>query len=520
MEKNKKNKIIGLSIGILVVLIIVVSSTYAYWQITRTQETPNDIVAACLNLDLKDASTENTGINLDSAWPISDEEGKKLTGYTFTVTNNCNEEINYIVGLNRVEEENYLQDSSIKLQLDDNSSFTYGDLSDVEYVDPDNTEYTARSSKQVSVETISAKGTNTHTIRVWVSSDAPVSEQSKTFLGQVFITGGQGIEKPKECFAIADNGTITGYNYECGTEVVVPAEINGIQVKNISQASFANGNILMYALYNEETKDSIVIHYYTETIGVEDFINSYIDRYCSNPGTCTLEDLEEEGHKIVVTQEEFNGSLAKYEAGGYVVTTIRKNYFDVETKEYDMEPRALITSLDLSNTIYLETIGKSAFRGGYYSDIMIGDNCIVNDTSGAAYYCYGNLEKITFPKNGNIIIENEAFWRNRITEITIPSSVTAIGVSAFSENLISSLVFEDTDENPSQLNEIKYQAFENNKLSKIVIPASVTSIEDYAFSSNPSLAEVIIKNTEGNVTVDSTAFPSATQVTYNPNYTE
>ena len=145
MDKNKRNKIIGLSLGILVVLIIVVSSTYAYWQITKTQKTPNDIVAACLNLDLKDASAENTGINLDSAWPISDEEGKTLTGYSFTVTHNCNEEINYIVGLNRVEEENYLQDSSIKLQLDDNSTFLYSDLSDVEYVDPDNTEYTARS---------------------------------------------------------------------------------------------------------------------------------------------------------------------------------------------------------------------------------------------------------------------------------------------------------------------------------------------------------------------------------------
>ena len=115
MEKNKRNKIIGLSIGILVVLIIVVSSTYAYWQITRTQKTPNDIVAACLNLDLKDASAENKGINLDSAWPISDEEGKTLTGYSFTVTNNCNEEINYVVGLNRVEEENFLKVIKFKI---------------------------------------------------------------------------------------------------------------------------------------------------------------------------------------------------------------------------------------------------------------------------------------------------------------------------------------------------------------------------------------------------------------------
>ena len=37
-EKKKRNKIIGISIGILVVLLVVISSTYAYWQITKSQD--------------------------------------------------------------------------------------------------------------------------------------------------------------------------------------------------------------------------------------------------------------------------------------------------------------------------------------------------------------------------------------------------------------------------------------------------------------------------------------------------
>ena len=113
--KDKK-KIIAIVIAIVAVIAIIAGSTYAYWQITRTQETPNDIVAACLSLDLQDKST---AIDLDSAWPISDEEANSLIGYTFTVTNNCDEEINYIVGLNRVEEDNYLQDTSVKVRLDE-----------------------------------------------------------------------------------------------------------------------------------------------------------------------------------------------------------------------------------------------------------------------------------------------------------------------------------------------------------------------------------------------------------------
>ena len=389
MEKNKRNKIIGLSIGILIVLIIVVSSTYAYWQITKTQETPNDIVAACLDLNLEDKSA---AIDLDSAWPISDEEGKKLTGYTFTVTNNCNEEINYIVGLNRVEEENHLQDSSIKLQLDDNSAFLYSDLSDVEYVDPDNTEYTARSSKQVSVETISANGTNTHTIRVWVSDEAPVTEQSKKFLGQVFITGGQGIEVP-ECFTIAENGTITGYNYECGTEVVVPAEINGIQVKTISAASFAEGNLEIYIL--EDNKMVV----YSPNPDYEDGITNFAKQMMCGGEDCNLEDV---GITILIGEEEYNN----FDWNSHTINEYMKQYYNPDTGTVGLATNR-IKSLNLSETVYLETIGDSSFYDS-------------------------KLNNVIFPVDGNLTIESSAFRHiPTLTEVTITKSVKHIGETAF-----------------------------------------------------------------------------------------
>ena len=83
MKDNKtKNKIIGISIGILVVLLVVISSTYAYWQITKSQEGSNDIIAACLDIDME--SVDGT-FALNPAWPLSDDEGKLLEGYTFKV---------------------------------------------------------------------------------------------------------------------------------------------------------------------------------------------------------------------------------------------------------------------------------------------------------------------------------------------------------------------------------------------------------------------------------------------------
>ena len=546
MEKNKRNKIIGLSIGILIVLIVVVSSTYAYWQITKTQETPNDIVAACLDLNLEDKSE---AIDLDSAWPISDDEASSLTGYTFTVTNNCDEEINYIVGLNRVEESNYLQDTSIKVRLDDKSSQVYGELSNVEYADSENT-YTSRVSKQVSVETISANGTNEHTMRVWVSEDAPVTEQSKIFQGQVFITGGQGIEVP-ECYTIANNGTILGYDLSCGTEVKVPAEINGIKVKTITQSSFAPNAFQMHVLYNEDTEEGKYIFYYDDTSNELAVINFMKQNFCDDPETCTLDDLESMNVSVITSVEEFD--LVNWEDySGYEVVAAN---IDPENGEL-ISVNAPIKILDLSATIYLEdimseafdynktlekiifpengniiigssafgntyklievtitnaikNIGDWAFNGGGSFDTPINDSCHWSNKD-QSYNCeYGNITKLTIPENASLTIGEYAFEHNQISGKLIFSDNTSIGHGAFVGNQISEVVInsQNVETNAFADNQIDNaiigtkvvkNILRGNPLTNLTLLSTVQAVEDSAFFEGNQIQNLVIEDTEKN----------------------
>ena len=470
MEKNKKNKIIGLLLGILIVLIIVVSSTYAYWQITKTQENPNDIVAACLSLNLENATDENPRINLENQWPISDEEGKNLTGYTFTVTNNCDQEVNYIVGLNSVEVSdttNYMSYDSLKVQLDDNTPQIYGDLSDIEYADSEN-EYVARASKQLSVETLTNNGVNTHTIKIWIDENASIDDAGKSFSGQVFITGGQGIELPalNECFAVNDSGTITGYNYECGTEVVVPAEINGIKVKTINSASFALSNMQLYALYNETTEDEKYIYYISDENIVSDVTEYLKNNMCDDPETCTIADMEAMGLILLTSEEEYNAfDWEEYETSGYVVDGPHPAYFDVESGE-EGEALSQITSLDLSEAVYLETIDTESFKNNE------------------------NLATLILPTDGALTtIEESAFENSSITSLSVPSSVTTIGTSAFrysndGKGSLATLTFEDSESKPSQLIELGQGAFRNNVIANLILPDSLTIIGSESFQDN------------------------------------
>ena len=113
------------------------------------------------------------------------------------------------------------------------------------------------------------------------------------------------------------------------------------------------------------------------------------------------------------------------------------------------------------------------------------------------------ITKITLPDSITVIGLN-SFTKNEITEVIIPPNVVTIESYAFAENQIETLVLNDG------LKEIHGRAFSVNKLTSISIPASVTTIgestpgiepttayERFPFAYNPQLTSVTMGS--GNV---------------------
>lgn len=96
---GKKKKVIILGIICLIILLSI-GVSYAYWKFVYMQSDKNLAVSKCLKLEL---SNEENNINLTNIYPISDEEGKKLTPYTFTLTNTCTISAKYSVNLEMLE---------------------------------------------------------------------------------------------------------------------------------------------------------------------------------------------------------------------------------------------------------------------------------------------------------------------------------------------------------------------------------------------------------------------------------
>ena len=99
MLHNKRKIILALVIICLIGL-VGLGISYAYWKFTYTQTDNNVAVSKCLKLEI---SNESNAINLDNMYPISDEEGRKLTPYSFKITNTCSMSAEYKVNLEMLE---------------------------------------------------------------------------------------------------------------------------------------------------------------------------------------------------------------------------------------------------------------------------------------------------------------------------------------------------------------------------------------------------------------------------------
>ena len=118
------------------------------------------------------------------------------------------------------------------------------------------------------------------------------------------------------------------------------------------------------------------------------------------------------------------------------------------------------------------------------SDVIFSDGEITD-------YTNATEKNIIIPDNFNDVavtsIGDDAFENNRLTQVSIPSSVKSIGKNAFEENNLTEVSIGNS------VTSIGEEAFRDNQLPEVSIPNSVKSIGVQAFYVN-NLTEVSIGN--------------------------
>ncbi len=96
----KKKSKFSLIIICLIITLVSIGLSYAYWRFTFISDNANKGTSGCFNIELAEEKDE---INLTNAYPITDAEGLKLKPYSITLRNSCSIFAHYYVNLEMLE---------------------------------------------------------------------------------------------------------------------------------------------------------------------------------------------------------------------------------------------------------------------------------------------------------------------------------------------------------------------------------------------------------------------------------
>ena len=211
-----KKSVIFISISLVLIILFSIGVSYSLWNISVSQDTTNLAESKCFDLSI---SNQENSINLDNAYPISNEKGKSLTPYTFTVINTCDITAEYSVNL-EVLNNSTLSSKFIDVMLENNDIKEINLLSNFDNADKVNT--SSIESRKLTTGILKSGQSKDYSLRLWIDYNTTLEDlnnEIKTFKSKIVVVG-----KPIN-FSYTDD-MVFNFDYT-GTEQTFVAPVSG-----------------------------------------------------------------------------------------------------------------------------------------------------------------------------------------------------------------------------------------------------------------------------------------------------
>ena len=178
---TKKN-IIFLSISLVLIILLGIGVSYSMWNISVSQDTSNTAYTECFDLSI---TNKENNINLDNAYPISNDKGKSLTPYTFTVTNTCDITTQYNINL-EVLNNSTLSSKFIDVIFEGNINL----LSSYDTTDKVNT--SSIESRKLTTGILKSQESKDYSLRLWIDYNTTLEDlnnEIKAFKSKIVVVG-------------------------------------------------------------------------------------------------------------------------------------------------------------------------------------------------------------------------------------------------------------------------------------------------------------------------------------------
>jgi len=234
MEEQKTNKKITYGIvAVLLIVLITIGETYAYFS-AQAETDVQTVTTGTLTMGFETGDT----LNLTGLIPIKDSEIKsKAAEIPFSVTNTGSEHMNITIKLKDITIADDLKDVDFRWGLYNTDTDVGVSFGIFKYAETGGEEIIYRDSI---IDAGSPK--KNYILRIWIHDDGAEQNymQGETFSAKIDVTGTAIDYTPESCFEFdSSTGTITGYDADtCGTDVVIPKEIDDVAVTKIGDYAF------------------------------------------------------------------------------------------------------------------------------------------------------------------------------------------------------------------------------------------------------------------------------------------
>ena len=206
-----KKSVIFISISLVLIILLGIGVSYSMWNISVSQDTTNMAESKCFDLSI---SNQENSINLDNAYPISNDKGKSLTPYTFTVTNTCDITTQYNINL-EVLNSSTLSSKFIDVMFEGNINL----LSSYDTTDKVNTSNI--ESRKLTTGILKYQESKDYSLRLWMDYNTTLEDlnnEIKSFESKIVVVG-----KPINY----TGDTVFNFDYT-GAEQTFVAPVSGI----------------------------------------------------------------------------------------------------------------------------------------------------------------------------------------------------------------------------------------------------------------------------------------------------
>ena len=199
MKENNSKQVLLSVLGVAILVVAVVGVSFAAFSYSKTGEKVNTITTGTITMSY---SEDTNGINLSNALPMSDDQGKALSGsnnvFDFTVTatinGSGNTTINYDVTATK-ESDSTLDDSAVKVYLTsiDNSADTQvlapTKVSTLTKTGSSEASGAPNGQYKLTTGTFTSTTTRKYRLRMWVAEDYSSLSTSGTYKLRVNVYG-------------------------------------------------------------------------------------------------------------------------------------------------------------------------------------------------------------------------------------------------------------------------------------------------------------------------------------------